>query len=278
MCRAEGTKVIASRRLPLRIVGGVEWGRRPGDARVWKGHCAGEEIGILSPDFPNLPSGITASFSPSSVTGAGSSQLKITADGTVAAGKDSLTVTGTSGGVTETAAVAFVAYAAPVPAFTIGAAPNALTVNSGSSGTVTLTLTSQNGFNSPVTLACSQLPAGVTCSFNPGSLTPTANTGSTAQLTISAGGQAANTPPLQRIFSGATLALAFCLFGSKKRRGLQKYALLALACLSLCLATACSRGGGGTGGGGSPPVTTVIKVTATSGNSVETSPISLTVN
>jgi len=58
-------------------------------------------------------------------------------------------------------AVASVAYTiSSLPNFTLGASPASLTVDSGDQGTVTLTVTPENGFDSPVSLACSGLPSG----------------------------------------------------------------------------------------------------------------------
>jgi len=59
------------------------------------------------------------------------------------------------------------------PDFTISATPSSQTVNRGDSTTFTVTLTSQNGFNSSVSLSASGLPSGATASFSPSSLIPT---------------------------------------------------------------------------------------------------------
>jgi regulation of enolase protein 1 (concanavalin A-like superfamily) len=59
-----------------------------------------------------------------------------------------------------------------------------LTVTQGATGTSTITVTPQNGFNGSVSLSASGLPSGVTASFNPGSTTSATNT-STLTLTAS---------------------------------------------------------------------------------------------
>ncbi len=61
---------------------------------------------------------------------------------------------------------------APVPSFTIGASPASGTVTAGSTAQTTITVTPVNGFNSPVSFACSGLPTGATCSFSPSTVTP----------------------------------------------------------------------------------------------------------
>jgi hypothetical protein len=77
----------------------------------------------------------------------------------------------------------------PVPApsadFTIAASPASLTVTQGSSGSSTISITPQNGFSDSVILTASDLPSGVTASFDPA----TATTSST--LTLTASGNAA---------------------------------------------------------------------------------------
>jgi hypothetical protein len=67
------------------------------------------------------------------------------------------------------------------PDFSISPLPSSQTVTQRDSTIYMVTLASQNGFNSPVSLSASSLPYGATYTFNPSSLTPT---GSSA-LTIS---------------------------------------------------------------------------------------------
>ena len=75
------------------------------------------------------------------------------------------------------------------PNFTLTAdPPTNATVSPGGSASYALTLAAQNGFNSPVTLACSVvLPAGATCSFSPTSpVTPGTSTAVTLTIATSA--------------------------------------------------------------------------------------------
>ena len=58
-----------------------------------------------------------------------------------------------------------------------------ITINSGSTGTVTLDLTAQGGYTGTATMSCAQLPVGMSCSFNPSTATFSA-TSSTATTTI----------------------------------------------------------------------------------------------
>lgn len=51
--------------------------------------------------------------------------------------------------------------------FTISATPGTRSVSSGQSAKFTVTVASDSGFNQPVALTCSGLPAGASCSFSP---------------------------------------------------------------------------------------------------------------
>jgi len=90
------------------------------------------------------------------------------AAGTVlAAGNQTLTTTFTPTDQVDynaaSASVVLVVKAAP--SFTLSASSGSLTVNPGKTGTDTITVTGQNGFNSSVTLSASGLPSGVTVAY-----------------------------------------------------------------------------------------------------------------
>jgi xyloglucan-specific exo-beta-1,4-glucanase len=129
-----------------------------------------------------LPSGVTASFNPTSATGA-SSVLTLTASATATLGAATVTVTGTSGTLTHTATIALTVAAPAVPDFSLAASPTSLSVNRGASGTDTITITRLNGFTAGVTLSATGLPTGVTAAFNP---TPVTGASSVLTLTASA--------------------------------------------------------------------------------------------
>ena len=76
------------------------------------------------------------------------------------------------------------------PDFTIGASPSSVTVNQGSNGTSTITITSLSGFNSATTLSVSGLPSGVTAAFSTNPVTPPANGSATSTLTLTASSSA----------------------------------------------------------------------------------------
>jgi trimeric autotransporter adhesin len=80
---------------------------------------------------------------------------------------------------------------APNPDFAVACSPSSVTVAQGASTSSTCTVSSINGFNSAVTVACAGAPAGVTCTPNPTSVTPPANGSANSTVTISAAANAA---------------------------------------------------------------------------------------
>jgi uncharacterized membrane protein len=139
----------------------------------------------ISLSASGLPSGVTASFSPTSIAapGSGSSTLTLTASSTAATGSSTVTVTATGGGVTHTVTIALTVNA---PAnFTVAASPTSLSVTQGSSGTSTVSTTVSGGFNSAISLSASGLPSGVTASFSPTSIAAPGSGSSTLTFTAS---------------------------------------------------------------------------------------------
>ncbi len=137
-----------------------------------------------------LPSGVTAAFSTNPVTppanGTATSTLTLTASSTAATGAATVTITGTSGSTTHTTTIALTVNAAAQPNFTIGASPSSVSVTQGGNGTSTVTVTSQNAFNSATTLSTTGLPSGVTAAFSTNPVTPPANGSAASTLTLTA--------------------------------------------------------------------------------------------
>jgi hypothetical protein len=148
------------------------------------------------------------------------------------------------------------------PNFTLALTPPFVIIGKGqSSGTITVSVTPQNPLNTPVTFACS---GSASCSFSPASVTTTGTLTSTTTLTVSGGSAAAAVPNNTALFPGATLAVALCLFGFRKRRRLQMIVLLAVSVIGLSLFTGCG------GSSSTQPTTALVTVTATSGPVVKT--------
>jgi subtilase family serine protease len=113
------------------------------------------------------PTGVTATFSPTSIAapGSGTSTLTLAVASTTAAGKYTITVTGTGGGQKHTTTVTLTVTAAA--SFSITASPNAITVARGSSGTSIITTSIGAGFDSAITLSASGQGAAQTVTFSP---------------------------------------------------------------------------------------------------------------
>ncbi|MFZ1087115.1 MAG: cellulose binding domain-containing protein, partial [Terracidiphilus sp.] len=110
-----------------------------------------------------LPSGVTAAFGTNPATG--SSVLTLSASGTATVGTANITITGTSGSITETANVALTVVAKTPPSFTLTPSLSTLSLSQGGSATDMITVTGVGGFTGSVALAASGLPSGVAATF-----------------------------------------------------------------------------------------------------------------
>jgi len=146
----------------------------PGSVSLGQGATSGTSVGVdplngftgnVSLSASGLPSGVTASFSPNSITGYQDSTVTLTASASAAVGQYTITITGISGALTETTTFALTIGA---PSFTLSS--NALSIGQGASGSTSVSVNPLFGFAGGVNLAVSGLPSGVTASFSP---TPT---------------------------------------------------------------------------------------------------------
>src|SRR5437870_4201053 len=134
------------------------------------------------------PFGISASLAPQNVTlTPGSSALSIlnvTAPTTTAPGFYSVIITGTSGAMTQTT---FFQVEVIGPAFSLSANPAFLTLNPGTTGNSTITLTKPIGFNGTITLMERSFPGGLITNLNPHTLVLDSNmTSASSLLTVTA--------------------------------------------------------------------------------------------
>jgi Chitobiase/beta-hexosaminidase C-terminal domain len=157
--------------------------------------------------------------------------------------------------------------------FTASVAPASVTVSPSSPGIVAITVTPQYGFNTATTFTCSTVPSTLTCSFNPATVTPANGQSASTALTIATSGSAAlqgrSNPFLP---GGATLAIAVCFLGWKKRRGLVVTLVLIACAIGAAQLTGCG------GSSSSAPTTSNVVVTAASGKVTQTIQIAVTVN
>jgi hypothetical protein len=163
----------------------------PGSATVFPGQSASFSVtvqpqnnftGTVTLACSGLPAGATCSFNPASLTpsgGAATSTLTISTLATTPAGTATVTINSTAGSLVHSTTVALA-----VIDFSIAGSPGSATVVPGQTATYTVTVQPQNNFTGTVMLACSGLPAGASCSFNPASVTPSGGA-ATSTLTIS---------------------------------------------------------------------------------------------
>ena len=123
------------------------------------------------------PTGPSASFSPSSISGTETSIMTVNVPSGTASGTYTITVTGTSGSIIETTTVTLTVPSA-APAFTMRASPTSLTISRGSSGSSTIMATVTSGSLSAISLSGSVPDKGVAISFKPRSISPAGGTGS----------------------------------------------------------------------------------------------------
>jgi hypothetical protein len=134
--------------------------------------ASGGFTGVVSFSVSGLPSGASASFNPTSVTGSGASTLSVSTSSTTPAGTYTLTITGTSGALSHSTTVKLVVNpVGGVPDFTISVSPASLNVTRGNTGSYTVTIGAVNGFTGSVGLSVSGLGSRVTGTFSPTSVT-----------------------------------------------------------------------------------------------------------
>lgn len=168
----------------------------------------------------------------------------------------------------------------PPPAdFSVAVTPVSLTIMAGQSGTASLTVTPSSGFSSTVNFGCSGLPAGVTCSFSPSTITPSAFAASTT-VTLQASTSAALPPPSplgsNPFLPAVALAASIVGLGFRRLRHCSFLFPLAICMAGTILLSACDSSN--YHGSSAQPVTATITLTATSGTLQHSTKLSLTVN
>jgi len=184
---------------------------------------------------------------------------------------------------------------APPPAatYSFSVGQSSLTLATGASSTLSLTVTPSGGYQGTVSLSCTSTLAGVTCSFAPASLTLNGtNTAVTGNVTIAAPSTIASAHPLHREIRSASTITIVCWLpagillmipgGSRKRlmhchRLTRLCVVLAMLALTASL-TACGSGGGGTQTGPqSETGTLTVTAAGSAGNVSQTAKVTITV-
>ncbi len=135
-----------------------------------------------------LPTGVTAAFSATSLSGAAaaSSALTLAAAKTVAGGSYTIIVTATGGGVTETSSITLAVT--PLAGCTLASNPSSMTVAEGQAETVQVSCGSVQGvFSGPLALSLTGTVSGVTAQLGAASMAA----GGSTTFKVSAGATAA---------------------------------------------------------------------------------------
>lgn len=139
-------------------------------------------------DTTGLPAGVTFSFNPDPVTppqnGSANSTLTLTVGAAVPPGSYPFTVSGKNDDLTQTFDMTLNVPVPPMPDFSVSCSPSTFTTTPGNNATGTCTVNSIQGFNGPVDLNCTNLPAGASCGFVPDPVTPPADGSVNSAITV----------------------------------------------------------------------------------------------
>jgi subtilase family serine protease len=129
------------------------------------------------------PAGVTVGFSPTSITGAGTSVMTITVSTTTIIGTYKITVTGTAGGTTKTTSVTLKVTKGQ-GSFSISASPTSITASRSGTGTATITTTITGTFNSAIHLTATGQGSGQAVTFSPNPIAAPGSGISTMTVTV----------------------------------------------------------------------------------------------
>ena len=125
------------------------------------------------------------------------------------------------------------------PNMSLNLSLSSLILQSGTVGTSTITVTSQNNFTGAIAFTCSGLPSGYACTFTPNPLNLQANQSAGVTLAISPTGTASLERGARPFAPLAALAGVLILFGIRKRNRIFLVVLLTLSVVGVSLFTGC---------------------------------------
>gem|GEM_PF-2857390 len=180
------------------------------------------------------------------------------------------------------------------PSFSLTATPQTLNIAAGQSGSVTLNFATNPTFSGTITTACSGLPAGATCTFNPaGGLALTGGQTGSVQVSIATTTNTAmamnrsGAHSWGRMAGGLAIAQALLLLWPRRRKKLARMmgtSLIVLFGMTLLFsASGCggsSNGSSGSGSGKATSAVVTITSTSTSGGATvtQTAAVSVVIN
>ena len=131
----------------------------------------GSFSGTVRLSAPTLPTGVTATFNPTSITESQTSQLTLTVAANAPTGTGQIVLEGDGDQTGAQEYRTLDVTEAPTPAFGLTAVPHFLNLTQGGFSVPAITLNQMWGFNGAVNLSFDSLPPGVTAVFNPQSTT-----------------------------------------------------------------------------------------------------------
>jgi uncharacterized protein (TIGR03118 family) len=214
------------------------------------------------------------------ITNAGLWDLVFGAGGT----GDPNTLYFTAGGASQTSGLfgTLVPAAAAGTDFNLNLSAPAATVTRGGSTSLNIDASGSGGFNSPISLSCSGLTTGVTCTFVPATITP-GGTAASSQLTIAVG--TGYVPPTGYVVMGSLtgMGLLGLVYGARKRdqRGMaRRTGIWALGSVVLLLGLLLAAVGCGSSSSNhvTPPGAQSVMVVGSGGGISHSFPLSLTIH
>jgi uncharacterized protein (TIGR03118 family) len=188
------------------------------------------------------------------------------------------------GSTTSMFASVIPAAAATGQNFSLSLSAPSVAISPGGSANLMISAAGVGGFSSLISLSCSSI-SGLTCAFNPTTITP--GSSATSTLTISA----ASTPPAGGYHAAAlagllpTLGLFGAVFTTRKRKPLTRKSSLSMMVFGLLLVISLfslfAVGCGGSSNAQTPPPAgsqVTLAVTGTSGAITQSTPVTITIN
>jgi hypothetical protein len=172
------------------------------------------------------------------------------------------------------------AAAVGAPGFSLSLSAQNTTINPGGSANIMVSAAAVGGFNSQITLTCTA-PSGVSCAFNPSTISPGSTSSST--LTISA---VSTPPPTGYNVPGMALLPGLGLFGTllttRKRKPFTRKSIRWMSLLGLLLFVSLFALGCGSSSKSTTPTPSsqqaTVMVTGTSGSLSQTATVTVSIN
>lgn len=202
--------------------------------------------------------------------GTGTAVLVVT---TLAGGQHSLTASYAGDGVITGSVSSPITEA--ISDYVFQALPANLTIAGGQSGTAALNVIPLGGFSQALQFSCGTVPANVTCSFSPASVTPDGVNPSTVTLTVKTTGALASQMGSGALWAATSTALLggvlLLPFGRRRRIHVT---FTVLGVMLLLIGVGC---GGGSVNPAPTPTTFTMNVTSTSSSGSKTVPVVVTI-